>query len=127
VRLRDAAWLLDENINSAVLDFLEAAGSSVLDVRRDGLIGAADDALLDLGRRDERVIITHDRDFGRLAFARTDEFYGVVFLRPGHHSPDVVLQLMDAAISLDMDLAPPFVVVVQWREDGTRIRIRQFG
>lgn len=126
MRLKDAAWLLDENVHDAILKYLEAQGSEVIGVRRDGLIGATDADLLETARREERVVLTHDRDFGRLAFARGSDFYGIVYLRPGHHRPEFALSLLDAAFSLDADLEPPFVIVVQRREDDIRIRIRQF-
>lgn len=126
MRLEDAAWLLNENVHEAVLEFLEARGSNVTDVRREGLIGATDTALLEIAQRESRVILTHDRDFGRLAFARSADFFGMVFLRPGHHRPEFVLSLLSAALSLDIDLEPPFVIVVQRRDDDIRIRIRQF-
>ncbi len=43
--------------------------------------GAADDEVADLAHADERLLITEDRDFGRLVYAHQRGSHGVVYVR----------------------------------------------
>lgn len=57
--------LADENVPLASIRLLRTAGWDVAEVVR----GATDMAALALAAREQRVIVTFDRDFGRLAVA----------------------------------------------------------
>lgn len=74
MRLQAAKWLTDENIHPEVVRFLEEQGHDVLDVKREGLAGSSDRTLIQRARNEERVIVTHDRDFGRLVFVQEEPF-----------------------------------------------------
>jgi len=52
---------LDENLPIALLDDLRTAGHDADGLRDEGLIGAPDDAVLDLARRENRVLLTLDK------------------------------------------------------------------
>jgi predicted nuclease of predicted toxin-antitoxin system len=56
--------LADENVPLASIQQLRADGCDIEQV----LPGAADAAILQQGRRDQRVLVTFDRDFGELIF-----------------------------------------------------------
>lgn len=69
------------------VDALRAAGHDVISVSRESP-GAADPHVLEQARREERLLITFDRDFGELVFARgASGFPGVIFLRFVPRSP----------------------------------------
>ena len=62
-------FLLDVCVASNVLrTTLSDLGHDVLSAR-DGYASASDRALLDLAYRDERVLVTEDKDFGELVFS----------------------------------------------------------
>ena len=120
--LRDFALLTDENISPPVVSFLRANGFDVLDVKENGLIGTSDVDLIRLSIEKERVLVTHDQDFGALAFLDREPFLGILFLRPGHISPDHTIDSLRSMLAADLDLQPPFVVVAE--NSGTNIRFR---
>jgi predicted nuclease of predicted toxin-antitoxin system len=45
--------------------------------------GAADDAVLDLANRDNRLLVTNDKDFGELVFLNDRSTAGIVLVRVG--------------------------------------------
>jgi predicted nuclease of predicted toxin-antitoxin system len=62
-------FLADENVPLPSVDALSAAGHDVVWVARE-TPGLADPRVLDQARRENRILITFDRDFGELVFAR---------------------------------------------------------
>lgn len=73
-------FLADESCDSAVVRALRAAGHDVLSVA--GVSPRADDAhVVRLAVSEERILLTEDKDFGRLVFAHGERSRGVVLLR----------------------------------------------
>jgi len=72
------------------------------------------------------MILTHDRDFGALALAAQEPVVGIVYIRPGHLSPSYTSSMLRAVLRQEIDLSPPFVLVVVREGDEVRIRVRQF-
>jgi predicted nuclease of predicted toxin-antitoxin system len=122
--LREFSFLADENIHTAVVAELRAAGSDVLDVRESGLRGSGDVDLLRLALADNRVVITHDKDFGALAIARSERLVGIVFLRPGHIDPRFTIQTLHSLFEINPELRPPFVLVAKRIGGAVTIRVR---
>jgi predicted nuclease of predicted toxin-antitoxin system len=59
--------IANENIMATVVRELRNRGHDVLWVR-EGMPKAADDAILATAQSERRVVLTHDKDFGELAF-----------------------------------------------------------
>jgi hypothetical protein len=57
---------LDENVDHAIADGLRRRAINVTTSTDAGLIGASDEAQISFALLQERVIVTHDRDFLRL-------------------------------------------------------------
>ncbi len=74
-------FLTDENVPASLVKALRAKGFSVKDVKEEKLFGIKDGPLMDISRREQRVIITLDKDF---ATYPTKSHYGVVLLRYGN-------------------------------------------
>lgn len=72
-------FLADENISHCVLERLRAAG---FDVAAIGVTnaGASDGDVLAMAKREGRILITEDRDFGELVVRQRLEVQGVVLL-----------------------------------------------
>lgn len=68
MQLNEFALLTDENIDPVVVDYLRKTGFDVLDVKEQGWSGRKDDELLTTATTQNRVIVTHDSDFGTLVF-----------------------------------------------------------
>jgi predicted nuclease of predicted toxin-antitoxin system len=114
--------LTDENIHPVVVQFLRQQGGDSEDVLTLGLGGATDERILAEALTDGRVILTHDRDFGRLAILLRQPMQGIVFLRPGHIDAQLTISTLQVINGQDFDLSPSFILVARRR--GTRVQLR---
>ena len=73
-------FLADESCDFAAVRALRAAGHDVTTVREISP-GAADEAVIRLATDDDCIVLTEDKDFGRLVFASTRAPVGVVLIR----------------------------------------------
>jgi predicted nuclease of predicted toxin-antitoxin system len=73
-------FLADENVHAQIVRWLRGRGHDVLFAAED-LRGTPDDELLRLARRDGRILITDDKDFGELVFHRRLLTAGVLLVR----------------------------------------------
>lgn len=73
-------FLADENCDFAVIRALRADGYDVLSVS-DISPRAEDSEVINLAVREERILLTEDKDFGQLVYAHGQETLGVIFLR----------------------------------------------
>jgi predicted nuclease of predicted toxin-antitoxin system len=70
--------LADENIHPRVVSALRGQGKDVVTAIELGLGGNPDTAVLARAVEDDRVIITHDSDFGLLALNAGTAFVGLI-------------------------------------------------
>ena len=112
----------DENIRPAVIAELRARGRDVVTTDELGVGGAGDRRILAAAHAAGRAVLTHDRDFGTLAVREGEPFTGIIFLRPGHIDPAVVLGMLDAVAALAVDVDPPFILVAEL--SGQRVHVR---
>lgn len=79
--------LADENIESAIIAGLRAAGHKVESVA-ESMPGTTDDEVLVRAAETRATLLTSDKDFGELVFRSGRAHAGVVLLRlPGEMSP----------------------------------------
>ena len=73
--------LTDENVSSAVIRGLRATGQDVL-AEKESLAGATDQQILARAQAEQRLLLTHDKDFGELAFhAGAPATAGIILFR----------------------------------------------
>jgi predicted nuclease of predicted toxin-antitoxin system len=118
------SFLTDENIDQEVVKFLRDQGFDVLDIKEQGLFRLSDRSILELAEKQSRVVISQDSDFGTLIFRDKMDVRGVIYLRPGHESPEVHLQTMEAILSANLDLTSPFMLVGENLSGFVKIRLR---
>lgn len=94
-----ARFLTDENVAGAVVGSLTSKGHEVKDVRQAGLAGAPDEDLVDLARAEDRIILTHDRDFAGALTRPLDPPVGVVLIRCANQRPDNVGAVLDRLLA----------------------------
>jgi len=116
--------LTDENIHPDVVQGLRAQGKDVRTVVDEGLGGSDDLTVLRRAYSMRRVVVTHDSDFGKLAIHVDEPYTGIVFLRPGHIYPSFVLEALATLEASSITVTPPFIVVVERKEDQIRVRVR---
>jgi hypothetical protein len=73
---------LDENLPVELLDDLRAAGHEADGLRDEGLIGAPDNVVLDLVRRESRVLLTLDKGIADVRAYPPEAHAGIVLFRP---------------------------------------------
>ena len=95
-------FLADESCDFSVVRSLRADGHDVVAIA--DVLPASDDALvMDLARREQRILLTEDKDFGQLVYANMQPSAGVIFIRyPANNRktlPDAVVKLIKEAQS----------------------------
>jgi len=125
LRLRSFPLLTDENIHPDVVRALRQDGLDVLDTKECGLVGSSDLVILRRAYEENRVVLTHDSDFGQLAVARLEPVLGIVYLRPGHFDPSFTLATLATLLDEIDEVTPPFILVAERVANRVKIRIRR--
>lgn|SRR3989338_3888131 len=68
----------DENIPSSLVKAVRRKGYSIKDIKEEGLIGARDTLVMEISKKERRIIITFDKDFATYPLKN---HHGVVLLR----------------------------------------------
>jgi len=76
-------FLLDENAEYRLALFLRAHGHDATAIAHDYVHPLSDPDILGIANREQRIIITNDRDFGALVFRQGLPHAGVIFFRLG--------------------------------------------
>ena len=111
--------IANENISGSVIRHLRETGHDVLSVK-DTIRGANDTDVLSQAQAEQRLVITHDKDFGELAFRfGLPAECGIVLFRLSGGNPDVDYQRIIEVLESRSDWAGHFCVV-----DDEKIRVR---
>lgn len=113
-------FLADENFPRSAIVRLQAAGHDVVWVRTHAP-GAADAAVLAQAEREQRLLLTFDKDFGELARSRLPHNCGILLFRLSPKSDSAAGGLVDLILARN-DWMGHFSVI----EPG-RIRMRLLG
>src|SRR5580658_10516338 len=113
-------FLADENFPRPVLFVLRDAGNDVRSVAED-CPGSSDEEVAELCDRDERVLLTFDKDFGELVFRRgLGAGSAIVLFRLIPESPVEMLAILRSLIETGALIPGAFCVVAR-----DRVRTRQ--
>jgi len=111
--------LVNENVSRTVIQSLRDHGHDVLSVK-ESLRGEKDPVILARAQTEQRIVITHDKDFGELAFRSSlPAECGVILLRLEGDNPDADNERALQAIESRSDWTSHFSVVT-----ADRIRMR---
>ena len=124
MKLAGFALLADENIDPEVVAYLRGLGCDVADVAERRWHAREDVALLDAAFAEQRVILTYDADFGRLAVVGRRDLIGLIYLRPGHIDAAFTIGTLEALIAQDLELDPPFIPIAKRTGDRVTVRLR---
>lgn len=107
-------FLVDECTGPAVSRWLREQGHDVLSVY-DEARGASDEAMLALAVREDRVIITNDKDFGEMIFRLGKAHRGVLLLRLDDERAANKISVLARVLRHidDIELAGQFVVATE--------------
>ena len=105
-------FLLDQHIDARFLLYLSEQGHDVTRVARHYPAGLPDRDILATAYREQRILVTQDRDFGELVFVRLLPYAGVILLRLGPLVPlTTVITRLDHVLSQHTHELDQFVVV----------------
>ncbi len=111
--------LVNENVTGTVIQELRNRGHDVLSVK-EAMRSEEDEAILARAQAEERIVVTHDKDFGELAFrSHLPASCGVILLRLTGSDPDADNRRILEAVESRTDWAGHFSVVTD-----DRIRMR---
>jgi len=125
VKLSKTSFLADENIHPAMISFLRDNGYDVISVEQLNLTGKSDHAIISEALKTERIIITHDSDFGSIAVAGGEPFTGIIYIRPGHIKGDYAIETIKTVLQQDIEISEGMIIVAQRQNETVKIRIRR--
>lgn len=104
-------FLADETCDFAVVRALRTTGHDVLAVAE--LASGSDDAIvMDMAYRENRVLLTEDKDFGQLVYAHSQQSGGVILIRyPASARTTLPTAVVALVSNLTSDLIGSFVVM----------------
>ena len=112
---------IDENLHADVAETFRARGHDAETVFDEGLRGRIDAEVADVARRENRVIVTLDLDFGNIREYPPEQYRGLIVLRVADQSRRHVLQVMDRVLAV-LDSAPLDGHLWVVSESGIRVR-----
>jgi predicted nuclease of predicted toxin-antitoxin system len=113
-------FLLDQDVYSLTGKFLSELGHDVVRAAQLGLSQASDEDLLEEARKQNRILVTRDRDYGNLVFVKGIAV-GVLYLRMLPSTKNEVHKELGRVLTMhsEQDLRLMFVVV---EAGGHRLR-----
>jgi predicted nuclease of predicted toxin-antitoxin system len=112
-------FLVDENVASTVIQELRHRGHDVFSVK-ESMRSEGDELILARAQSEDRIVVTHDKDFGELAFrSRLPASCGIVLFRLSGSDRDSDNERMLEALDSRKDWSGNFAVVT-----NDRIRMR---
>lgn len=112
-------FLLDESADLPLVAFLQGRGHDVTSVVQNYPRSIADTAVLAIAVREDRVLITNDKDFGELVFHRHLRHAGIILFRLENEPIPIKQQWLVRILTDYADQLRHFIVVT---DQGTRLR-----
>ena len=92
-------FLADMGISPITVGFLQSLGYDALHLHDEGLGRLPDSAILQKARDEQRILLTHDLDFGELVAASEANMPSIVIFRLRNMSPRQVNYYLQAILS----------------------------
>jgi predicted nuclease of predicted toxin-antitoxin system len=80
-------FLTDENIATSLVKAIRKKGCDVKDIKEEKLFGIEDNEIIKIANKENRIILTHDKDFANLLNFPLTSHKGVILLRFVNQSP----------------------------------------
>ena len=112
-------FLANENVSASVIRGLRDRGHDVLSVK-EAMRSASDEAVLARAGAEQRIVATHDKDFGELAFRRgLPSSCGIILFRLSGRKPEADQSRILEVLSSELEFSGHFSVVT---DDRVRVR-----
>jgi predicted nuclease of predicted toxin-antitoxin system len=83
----------DENLFEPIIDYLKGLGHEVISIRDAGLSGISDDEVYQRASKENRIIITMDKDFSRTFRFPPEKCGGIVVVKIYKRNVDETLSI----------------------------------
>jgi predicted nuclease of predicted toxin-antitoxin system len=114
--------LANENFPLDSVKYLLTKGFDVISIGKD-YAGYKDKEIIDLAQKEERIILTFDRDYGELIFKHNYQpERGVIYLRLDKYEPDEPGKITEHLLSVEKIVTDRTLTVF----DGETIRQRKY-
>ena len=112
---------IDENLPIEVAELLQRAGYDALTIWDQNLVGSNDTEIAVVCQREERCLLTLDKDFADIRTYPPEHFAGLMILRVKHQDKPTILEIVKKLLTLF-----PHNPVDQhlWVVEERRVRIR---
>ncbi|MBS1492186.1 MAG: DUF5615 family PIN-like protein [Bacteroidetes bacterium] len=124
MQLRDCKFLIDENLPSDFTLYLRNQKLDVKDIKEENLFGINDVEVLKLSRDENRILVTQDKDFGKIVYTSQYSFTGIIYLKPGHISGKIHTDTFEHLLNSDLIFKSSFIVVAENNNGDIKIRLR---
>lgn len=112
-------FLLDESADYPLAPYLKTLGHDVKTITIDFQRALPDKDVLAIAKREKRILITNDRDFGELIFRQNLSHAGVILFRLGEESLETKKTALNTVLTKYAHELRHFIVVTPL---GVRIR-----
>ena len=85
-------FLADENISSSLVKDIRKKNFDIKDIKEENLFGISDDAIVEIANNEDRIILTHDKDFVNVINYSKKQSKGVILLRFKDQSPKNIIK-----------------------------------
>lgn len=92
-------FLIDENVGQSIIHYLTEKGHDVIVATVKELGGREDFFLLDYALRENRVIVTNDKDFGYLVYHQELPTRGIILFRFVQELPSLKIAALETILS----------------------------
>jgi predicted nuclease of predicted toxin-antitoxin system len=115
---------IDENLPVDIAELLRQHSHDALSVHDQNLTGSADPALAAVCQAENRAIVTLDLDFSDIRRYPTDQYAGIIVLRPMVQTVPALVRIVERVIAL---LGQNALERCLWVADDHHVRIRESG
>jgi len=104
-------FLLDQSTDARLIGWLTDHGHDAIRIGREYPPGLSDREVLAIAKREGRILITDDRDFGELVFRHRYPHRGVIYLRLASYSFALTTARLEEVLTKYADRLNRFLVV----------------
>ena len=103
--------LIDESVDFPVVRYLRSKGFNATSVAED-CKSLEDKEILKIALREDRILITNDKDFGALVFKEKLSSNGIILLRLWNQTSDAKIKILERVLEEHINKLPGNFIVV---------------
>ncbi len=118
------SFFADENISNVLIDWIRKNGYSVSGVKEENMQGTSDLSIIEKCFPSNKIILTHDNDFGKIIFTNPVSFFSIIYLRPGHFDGSFHIPTLKSILKHKELITKGTLIIGQHTANKIKIRIK---